>query len=113
MITVIDQAKAWLAPSSTLAASIQPQEGAHMIMKGTGRPSSQPATRIGFRPTRSDRRAATRFSSALVTPKLTMNETIAVFDARPNSRSPMSGTTVRSRPTMAPTKALISTRSEN
>ena len=73
-----------------------------MIMKGTGRPRSHPATRIGFRPTRSDRRAATRLRSALVTPKLTMNETIAVFDARPNSRSPMSGTTVRSRPTMAP-----------
>src|SRR5262249_1795238 len=62
----------------------------------------------------SDPRAtAARLSSALVKPKVTMNETIAVFDARPTSRWPISGTTARSSPTIAPTKALISTRSEN
>ena len=42
MITVIDQAKPWLMPSSALAAITQPQLGAHMIMNGTGKPE-QPA----------------------------------------------------------------------
>ena len=62
---------------------------------------------------RSDSRAATRLMIALVTPKLTMNDVMAVFELRPNSCSPRSGSTVRSRPTMAPTKALRTTSSEN
>ena len=39
MMTVIDQAKPWLTPSSALAAITQPQLGAQMIMNGTGRPN--------------------------------------------------------------------------
>ena len=50
---------------------------------------------------------------ALVTPKLTMKETIAVLETSPKSLSPMRGTTVRSRPTIIPTNTLMSTRSEN
>src|SRR5580700_338109 len=42
-----------------------------------------------------------------------MNERIAVFDAMPNSCPANSGTTVRSMPTMPPTKALITTSSKN
>src|SRR5947207_14875394 len=74
MITVIDHAIAWLAPSSTFARSIHHHTGAKMMRKGTGSANSQPMTRIGLRPTRSDNREATRFSSALVTPKMSMND---------------------------------------
>ena len=42
-----------------------------------------------------------------------MNEKTTTSEPIPNSSVPMSGTTVRSRPTMPPTKALIRTRSEN
>ena len=50
MITVIDQAKPWLMPSSALAAITHSQLGAHMIMNGTGKPSSQPSTSTRLRP---------------------------------------------------------------
>ena len=62
---------------------------------------------------RSDTRAATRLMTAFVTPKLTMNEVMAVFEVSPNSCSPRSGNTVRSKPTMAPTKAFSTTRRVN
>src|SRR5438874_5363983 len=68
-----------------------------MIRKGTGRAKSQPTTRIGLRPMRSDARAASRLMIAFVTPKLTMNDVMAVFELSPNSCSPRSGSTVRSR----------------
>jgi len=113
MMTVIDQAMAWLAPRSTFARSIHHHAGAPMIKNGTGIANNQPMTRIGFRPTRSDSRAATRLSTALVTPKLTMNDVIAVFEASPNSCSPSSGKTVRSSPTIAPTNAFRPTSSAN
>ena len=48
-------------------------------------------------------------ANALTTPKLTMKETTSVVEAMPNSSEPISGTTVRSIPTMPPTKALIRT----
>src|SRR5262249_16900853 len=48
-----------------------------------------------------------------MTPKLTMKETTNVVEAILNSSEPISGTTVRSRPTMPPTKALIRTSREN
>ena len=50
MITVIDQARPWLMPSSALAAMTQSQLGAQMIMNGTGRPKSQPRTSTRLRP---------------------------------------------------------------
>ena len=53
MITVVDQVRPWLTPSSTLAATIHAQDGARMIRSGTGRPTSQPATSTGLRPNRS------------------------------------------------------------
>src|SRR6266545_5145038 len=84
-----------------------------MIRNGTGRAKSQPTTRIGFRPMRSDTRAAIRLTTAFVTPKLTINDVTAVLELSPNSCSPRSGSTVRSRPTIAPTKAFRKTRSEN
>src|SRR5947208_816545 len=84
-----------------------------MIRKGTGSANSHPTTRMGLRPMRSDARAATRLMIALVTPKLTMKDVMAVFELRPNSCSPRSGSTVRSRPTMAPTKELRTTSSAN
>ena len=50
MITVVDQVRPWLTPSRTLAKTTQPQAGAQMSRSGTGRPTSQPATRTGLRP---------------------------------------------------------------
>ncbi len=50
MITVVDQASPWLMPSSTLANTIQPQDGAQMTSSGTGRATSQPAVRTRLRP---------------------------------------------------------------
>ena len=113
MMTVVDQQSPWLIPSSTLASTIQSQLGASMMMNGTGRPNSQPATRICLRPMRSEKRPAKRLASALTTPKETMKESAIVREARPNSCSASSGTTVRSSPTMPPTKALIRTRRLN
>src|SRR5918995_702606 len=113
MITVVDQQRPWLIPRSTLARTIQSQLGANMMMIGTGRPNSQPTIRICLRPMRSEKRPAKRLASALTTPKETMKERAIVREARPKSCSASSGTTVRSNPTMLPTKALISTRRLN
>src|SRR5207249_6827184 len=113
MMTVVDQHKPWLTPSSTLAHTIQPQLGAQMMSSGTGSPASQPATRSGLRPIRSASCPVKRLASALTMPKLTRKERTTVFDTSPKSAWGMSGTTVRSSPTMAPTKALTTTRRAN
>ena len=42
MITVVDQVSPWLMPSSTLAATTQPQFGAQISSSGTGS-ADQPA----------------------------------------------------------------------
>ena len=54
MITVVDHVRPWFTPSNTLAKTIQLQLGAQMMSSGTGSAMSQPATRTGLRPTRSD-----------------------------------------------------------
>ncbi len=113
MITVVDQHKPWLTPSRTLANTIQPQLGAQMMSSGTGSPASQPATSSGLRPIRSASCPPNRLASALTIPKLTRKERTTVFDTSPKSAWAMSGTTVRSSPTIAPTKALTTTSSVN
>src|SRR5437667_2698545 len=100
-------------PSNAFAATIQPQLGAHTIMKGTGKPTSQPRTRTCLRPHASASWPETRFERALMTPKLTMKDKTIVVEVMPNSSDPISGTTVRSIPTMPPTKALITMSSAN
>ena len=55
MTTVIDQARPWLMPSSTFAATMKPHDGARPIMSGTGSATSQPITSSRFRPNRSAR----------------------------------------------------------
>jgi hypothetical protein len=50
MMTVVDHARPWLIPSSTFAATIQPQVGAQISMAGIGIAVSQPASRTGLRP---------------------------------------------------------------
>ena len=40
----------WLMPSTTLAATIRPQESPKISRSGTGRAMSQPAMSTGFRP---------------------------------------------------------------
>src|SRR5829696_4716755 len=109
----MDQARPWLTPSSTLAATIHPHEGASMIMNGTGTPISHPANSTFFLPYLSASTPETRLEHAFTTPKETMNEKIAVLRTSPNSSEPTSGTTVRSRPTIPPTKALTSTSMAN
>src|SRR5437667_4420259 len=113
MITVVDQHSPWLTPSSTLANTIQPQLGARMMSSGTGSPASHPATSSGLRPIRSASCPAKRFASALTMPKLTRKERTTVFETSPRSAWAMSGTMVRSSPTIAPTKALTTTSSVN
>src|SRR5690348_10729731 len=78
------------------------------------RQPEQPAmTSTRFRPQTSARWPETKLASALTTPKLAMKETTKVVEAILNSSEPISGTTVRSRPTMPPTNALIRTSREN
>src|SRR2546425_5893765 len=113
MITVVDQHSPWLTPSNTLANTIQPQLGAQMMSSGTGSPASQPATSSGLRPIRSASCPAKRLASALTMPKLTRKESTTVFETSPKSAWAMSGTTVRSSPTIAPTKPLTTTSSVN
>src|SRR5262249_703102 len=55
----------------------------------------------------------TRFVSALTTPKLMMKDVTAAVEASWKVSLPIIGTSVRSSPTMPPTKALISTSNEN
>ena len=50
MMTVVDHVRPWLTPSSTLAKSIQLQDGAHMSRNGTGAATSQPADEDALRP---------------------------------------------------------------
>jgi hypothetical protein len=72
MMTVVDQVSPWLMPSSTLAATIQPQEGPQISRAGTGSATSQPATSTGLRPYRSARVPARKLVTALVAPKAAM-----------------------------------------
>src|SRR6266508_2214047 len=58
-------------------------------------------------------RPAKKLVSALTTPKVAMKESAALLLARPNSTCASRGSTVRSRPTIAPTNALTSTNSQN
>jgi len=113
MFTVIDQQSAWLAPSRRFAATTQPHDGATRMRTGTGMPSSQPTMSTRRRPTRSATAPAATLISALDRPKLAMNESTAGVEERPNCCVPTSGSTVRSRPTIAPTNALRRTRIEN
>src|SRR5512134_1550852 len=113
MLTVVAQHRPWFTPSSTFATTIQLHAGAEIKRNGTGRPAIQPATSRPLRLTRSASPPAARLAAALTRPNATRNERVIDFEARPNSASASSGTTVRSMPTIAPTKALMRTRSEN
>ena len=67
--TVIDQARPWLTPSRTLAATIQPQLGATAISSGTGSAAAQPAISSRRRPTRSAQRAGAEVGERLGQPE--------------------------------------------
>ena len=112
-MTVIDQAKAWLTPSTTFAKIIQFQSGAKSKMKGTGRPNSHPTTNTLFLPHLSAKLPAYKLRRAFTRPKLAINDRIMALDSMPNSSLPISGTTVCSRPIIAPTKALTTMRITN
>ena len=100
-------------PSRTLAATIQPQLGATAISSGTGSATAQPAISSRRRPRRWASAPAPRLVNAFARPKATMNDSTAALEPRPKSSRPTSGSVERSRPTIAPTNALIATSSEN
>jgi hypothetical protein len=106
-VWVIDQQRPWLTPSSTVAATIQPQFGASQIMKGIGTAAIQPSRSTFLRPMRSDRRPATKFSTAFTTPKATTKAVRSRKEPRatPNSLSASAGTTVRIMPMAKPTSS--------
>jgi hypothetical protein len=58
MMTVVDQVRPWLTPSSAFAKSTHDQLGAHMSRNGTGTATSQPPTSTCLRPKRSESRPA-------------------------------------------------------
>src|SRR5215211_3719211 len=113
MTTVIDQASPWLMPSSALAATTQAQLGATAIRSGTGSAAAQPRISRRRRPRRSAPTPATRLVSDLASPNATMKLRTAALDASPKSTSPIKGRVERSRPTIAPTKALTATSRQN
>src|SRR5438445_6918572 len=113
MLTVIDQARPWLIPRRTLARITQPQLGAQISKSGTGKAANQPATRTGLRPKRSDSGPAAKLVRALVRPKATMKVSAAVTAVRWKTYVASSGRTVRSCPSMPPTRALTPTRRLN
>ncbi len=82
-----------------------------MRISGTGSPTIQPSRSRGRRPHRSEIPPAKKLTSAFVTPKVAMKEIAAALEVIPKSASPMSGRTVRSIPTMPPTKAFVTTSS--
>ncbi len=84
-----------------------------MIMNGTGTPKIQPASKIFLRPTLSAKAPERRLETAFTSPKEMMNEKMAVLKTNPNCSEPTSGTTVRSKPTIPPTKAFTRTSSAN
>jgi hypothetical protein len=96
-----------------LAKITQFHEGAHQSRSGTGRPKSQPISRIRRRPMRCAKSPATKLAIALVSPKAIRKESAAVAEATPNSSSARIESTDRSTPTMVPTKALTNTSREN
>jgi hypothetical protein len=107
MMTVIDQAKPWLMPSSAFAATIQPHVGPHPSMIGPSQPTEHQhvlaAVNVREMPGDEIRK---RLDDA-------MNDTMIVVEAFLNTFAPRSGTTVRSAPTMPPTNALVATSSAN
>src|SRR5262249_32171919 len=113
MITVVDQVKPWFRPSRTLAATTQAQLGAQIRRSGTGRPTSQPVTRTGLPPHRAARPPAGGLAKAFVTPNAKRNVRMLTALSIPKTFDASSGTTVRSWPTMPPTRALTATRRAN
>ena len=113
MMTVVDQVNPWLMPSSTLASTTQPHDGAQMSSSGTGNATSHPVTSTGFLPMRSESAPATKLEAALTRPNATMNVIVTVKPVKPNSSSASKGSTVRSWPSIPPTIALTTTSSVN
>src|SRR5206468_2734376 len=109
MTTVIDHANPWFAPRKTFARTISHQLSASAMSGATGSARSQPKTSSRFLPIRSESAPALRLASAFATPKPTTNASTAASELRWKSRFPMRGKTLRSSPTIAPTRALTPT----
>ena len=106
-VCVMDQVNPWFTPSSTVAATIQPQLVAYRIMKGIGTAHSQPNRSTFLRPICSDRRPATKLSVPLTKPKATTKEMSSMKEplGTPNSELARAGTTVRIMPSVKPTSS--------
>ncbi|HEV2257997.1 MAG TPA: hypothetical protein VGS06_33095 [Streptosporangiaceae bacterium] len=113
MFTVIDQAWPWLIPSSTFAATIQPHPGPYASRNGTGKPAAQPATSRCLRAYRAASGPTARLAAALAAPNAMMNEKMARYPDRWNTRAPIKLVVAHSRPTIPPTNAFTRTSSVN
>jgi hypothetical protein len=78
MMTVVDHVSPWLTPNSTLATTIQAQEGAHPSRNGMGKARIHPVTSTGFGPTRSEMVPAKKLVTAFTAPKATIYASAAV-----------------------------------
>src|SRR2546430_4132584 len=73
MITVVDQVRPWFTPSSTLAATTQPQLGAQISSGGVGSATSHPATRTRLRANRAGQAPAEELGTPLSSPHARMD----------------------------------------
>src|SRR5579875_606107 len=113
LVTVIVQAKAWLAPRRRLAATTHAQFGAARRSQGTGSPTAHPASNTRRRPNRSARWPASKLSGPFTTPKAAMKDSNTTKEVTWKVCRPSSGTTARSLPTSMPTNTLSSASSAN
>src|SRR3989441_5412853 len=113
MLTVVDHVSPWFTPRSTLANTTHDQLGAQMIRRGTGSPAAHPPSRTGLRPNRSASDPATALVTALVAPNATRKVMVDVKVLSPKTSLAMSGSSVRSWPTMPPTRAFTPTSRAN
>ncbi len=82
MTTVIDHARPWLIPSSTLAATTHAQLGAAAISSGYGQRNGPPGDQQPPAPDALRECPAPKFVNAFESPKATMNDSTAAFEAR-------------------------------
>src|SRR5690242_8655026 len=97
-------------PRRTVATTIQFQLGPQNTNGGIGSATSQPKSSTPFRPTRSDRRPATKFIRPFTKPNATTKVPSSMKELRgtPNSPSASAGTTVRIMPMVKPTSSTCS-----
>ena len=112
MITVVDQVNPWLSPRAMFARMMKALSPEFNKMSGACNAMAQPKSRVRLRPISEMRFPVNRLAMALLRPNTpTISRAASVSDTAQDLVS--SGRRLRSKPTMAPTKALISTNRPN